>query len=157
MHSSLIRGFLLGFSRMLSTRFSTILPVVLGNDTTSRMNFCTWDGLFCLYPNLTAERIALTTSDSVIVSESTYLNHRKRGIQLFDDTMSWMVLCGDECASIWRRIRGGRGIGKFAWTQCKTEIGLLDTLAVPTFRYKWRLRSSCDDPCCPNNPEYHHV
>ncbi|KDR75363.1 hypothetical protein GALMADRAFT_211580 [Galerina marginata CBS 339.88] len=129
------------FISVTESKTKSIMPIVISSPLTSMFNVLTYSRIYCFYPFLFRQRIAVRTTTDITLTMVSRL--RDKGIDLSWSTIEWTFPCGEACPVLWRRTENLSGIGVARWGGIS---GHLDTSGIPSTQqelghahYKWRL------------------
>lgn len=138
---------------------SILLPI-LSSPSTTQMNFITHNQIFCCYPTLTVNQLALRSyhgDPNHHVAGQRMLTHRQilglelKNIHLLLGTAMLIGKCGLSCMTITRCFHGFRGIGIFHWAVSGSKADENDEILPDTcLGYEWSLGSACMNSKCEN-------
>lgn len=129
---------------LTESRDATVIPMVLSAPSTASMNFVTAQTVYCLYPNLTAERRALTKWDVPQYQTGSLLD---RGIDISDTMEKWNLPCTTESCGVRQWNDRRRGIGKFHWSNIETVDEWEQYMKGSCYRWRrglWCTKILCD-------------
>ncbi len=133
-----------------------MIPII-GAQTTSQMNAVTSSHIYCLYPSLTSERVALRgyyADPADKYSPTLLLPDRrdqlaKQSIIYHESSSQLNQKCGLSCGDIERTLFGWRGVGILQWggylDSKRSEVSLLPE---NTLHLAWQLGEWCDNLHC---------
>ncbi|PBK59849.1 hypothetical protein ARMSODRAFT_1027138 [Armillaria solidipes] len=137
----------------------SIFAPLLTSEVSSQMNIITSSHIYCLYPALTADRVAVNAwharPDTIVPDQPQNVTpHRKQRIleqnlTLYEDGRRPDRRCGIECPLYLRSLRGLRDIGILhwgGWDGVKADTSNL----IPScdLHYNWSLGNTCHNSRC---------
>lgn len=124
---------------------STILPLLFSSPTTATMNFLTLSTIYCLYPSIANEKIALTTWNADITHTQAAKN---RGIHVSSTMFEQNLPCNDEtCDNNVRKWNAKQlGIGQIRWNPTINSNKSCGLEQFCSYHWKHRFYSLC----CPD-------
>ncbi|KAK0469463.1 uncharacterized protein EV420DRAFT_1472690 [Desarmillaria tabescens] len=135
----------------------TCMTPIIRAQTTSQMNAITSSHVYCLYPSLTAQKIALRgyyphPSDKYFLTALLTNHHdqlKKQALTYYESSAGTGQKCGLACADIERTLHGWRGVGVIQWggymDSKRSETSLLPS---NTLHVAWQLGEWCDNVLC---------
>jgi hypothetical protein len=126
------------------------LPV-LAATATYQMNIITSKEILCFYPLTTPQCRALSFRKRTNVADMTECANM--GVNLLYTNESWTRPCREDCPSIWRRISGLRGMGRFAIGETEAVGKYKFEKRAKSSHHSWTLGFTCQNTNCPNCKE----